>query len=91
MNYTIDKIASIINGKLIGNNDNNIVIKDLLFDSRLIILPENTLFFALKSQRNDGNKYIEELYSKGVRAFVVETLPDIAETVNDAVFILVKL
>ena len=89
MNYTIDKIASIINGKLIGNNDNNIVIKDLLFDSRLIILPENTLFFALKSQRNDGNKYIEELYSKGVRAFVVETLPDFVETDNDAVFILV--
>ena len=89
MNYTVDKITSIVEGRIIGNSSNSLVVKDLLFDSRLIILPENTLFFALKSQRNDGNKYIKELYSKGVRAFVVETLPDIAETVNDAVFILV--
>lgn len=89
MNYTVDKIASIVEGRIIGNSSNSLVVKDLLFDSRLIILPENTLFFALKSQRNDGNKYIKELYSKGVRAFVVETLPDIAKTVNDAVFILV--
>ncbi|MBO5958069.1 MAG: bifunctional UDP-N-acetylmuramoyl-tripeptide:D-alanyl-D-alanine ligase/alanine racemase [Bacteroidales bacterium] len=90
MNYTVDKIASIVEGRIIGNSNNSLVIKDLLFDSRLIILPENTLFFALKSQRNDGNKYIKELYSKGVRAFVVETLPDFAGDVNDAVFILVK-
>ena len=89
MNYTVDKIASIVEGRIFGHHNNSLVIKELLFDSRLIILPENTLFFALKSQRNDGNKYIKELYSKGVRAFVVETLPDLAETVNDAVFILV--
>ena len=90
MNYTIDKIASIVEGKLIGNHDNNIIIKDLLFDSRLVILPENTLFFALKSQRNDGNKYIKELYDKGVRAFVVEELPNIAEIDHNVSFILVK-
>ena len=90
MNYTVDKIASIVEGRIFGHHNNSLVIKELLFDSRLIILPENTLFFALKSQRNDGNKYIKELYSKGVRAFVVETLPDFAEVINDAVFILVK-
>ena len=90
MNYTVDKIAAIVEGKIVGDNNINITIKDLLFDSRLIALPENTLFFALKSQRNDGNKYIKELYSKGVRAFVVETIPDIADTFNDAVFILVE-
>ena len=90
MNYTIDKIASIIEGKLIGNHDKSLVIKDLLFDSRLVVLPENTLFFALKSQRNDGNKYIKELYNKGVRAFVVEEKPNSADIYKNAVFILVN-
>ena len=90
MNYTIDKIASIIEGKLIGNHDKTLIIKDLLFDSRLVVLPENTLFFALKSQRNDGNKYIKELYNKGVRAFVVEEKPSSADIYENAVFILVN-
>ena len=89
MNYTIDKIASIIEGKLIGGNDKSLVIKDLLFDSRMLVMPENTLFFALKSHRNDGNKYIKELYDKGVRSFVVEKMPEIAGIGDDAVFILV--
>ena len=89
MNYTIDKIASITEGKLIGGNDKSLVIKDLLFDSRMLVMPENTLFFALKSHRNDGNKYIKELYDKGVRSFVVEKMPEIAGIGDDAVFILV--
>ena len=89
MNYTLEKIASITEGKLIGNNNNNLVIKDLLFDSRLIVIPENTLFFALKSQRNDGSRYIESLYHKGVRAFVVEKTPDAIDIDHDATFIVV--
>ncbi len=31
----------------------------------------HTLFFALKTDKNDGARYIPELYAKGVRAFVV--------------------
>ena len=89
MNYTIEKIASIIEGKLIGESDKTLVIKDLLFDSRMLVMPENTLFFALKSHRNDGNKYIKELYDKGVRSFVVERMPENAGIGDDAVFILV--
>ena len=90
MNYTIDKIAEIVEGKLIGNDSNYLVIKDLLFDSRLIVIPENTLFFALKSQRNDGSRYIQSLYHKGVRAFVVEKAPDASDIESDATFILVE-
>ena len=72
MTYTLEKIASIVEGRVIGNNNKSLIIKDLLFDSRLLISPENTLFFSLKSNRNNGSKYIEELYNKGVRCFVVE-------------------
>ena len=47
----------------------------LLIDSRSLCFPEETLFFALKTEKNDGHKYIEELYRRGVRNFVVEHLP----------------
>mgnify|MGYP003289604483 CR=1 FL=1 len=90
MNYTIEKIASIIEGD-IANINNNILIKELLFDSRLLVSPENTLFFAIRSQRNDGHKYIKELYDKGVRSFVVDDNITIDSTHCDkATFIVVK-
>jgi len=69
--YTIEEIAKIVDGKIIENQHNSTVIKNILFDSRLLVEPDSTLFFALSSDRNDGHKYINELYGKGVRAFVV--------------------
>lgn len=91
MTYTIEKIASIVEGNVAGNDNNSLVIKDLLFDSRLLISPESTLFFSLKSKRNNGNKYIEELYNKGVRCFVVEDHDNDFNTLYpSASFIIVK-
>jgi len=65
----IKKISEIINGKLTGNGKANI--NWLLTDSRTLSFPEETLFFAIKTARNDGHRYIEELYRKNVRNFVV--------------------
>lgn len=86
-NYTIGKIANIIDGEIIGNQQDNIEIKNILFDSRLLVEPDNTLFFALSSGRNDGHKYIDELYRKGVRTFVVNNSFSIN---NDATYIIVE-
>lgn len=49
------------------------VIDILLTDSRSLIDPAHSLFFALRTPRADGHSYIGELYNNGVRAFVVET------------------
>lgn len=46
-------------------------ITELLFDSRRLLLPEKTLFFAIKTEKNDGHSYIPELIRKGVCNFVV--------------------
>lgn len=73
--YTISEIVKIIKGELIHEGDANARISELAIDSRRLIAPETSLFFALTSKRNDGHKYIEELYDKGVRNFVVETDP----------------
>jgi alanine racemase len=51
--------------------DNSATISWLLTDSRSLNFPEETLFFALKSKRNDGARYIPDLYTRGVRNFVV--------------------
>ncbi|MBR2285281.1 MAG: alanine racemase [Paludibacteraceae bacterium] len=51
--------------------DDDVEIRYLLTDSRQLgAEPEKTLFFALKTEKNDGAKYIPELQAKGVRAFV---------------------
>ena len=44
----------------------------LLTDSRQLGRePEKTLFVALRTKQNDGAKYIPDLYTRGVRAYVV--------------------
>ena len=74
MNYTIVKITTLIGARRIGTAD--ALISWLLTDSRSLCFPETTLFFALKTQRNDGHHYIEDLYRRGVRNFVVDHLPE---------------
>ena len=70
MNYSIEKITTLIGARRIGTADAQI--GWLLTDSRSLCFPEETLFFALKTQRNDGHRYIADLYRRGVRNFVVE-------------------
>ena len=69
MNYNIEKITTLIGARRIGNADAQI--GWLLTDSRSLCFPEETLFFALKTARNDGHRYIQDLYRRGVRNFVV--------------------
>ena len=51
--------------------EDQLEIKQLLTDSRQLgAEPEKTLFFAIKTEKNDGARYIPELKAKGVKAFV---------------------
>ena len=40
------------------------------------MFPWRNIVFALKTERNDGQNYIPELYARGVRNFVVEVVPE---------------
>ncbi|MBI9033603.1 MAG: bifunctional UDP-N-acetylmuramoyl-tripeptide:D-alanyl-D-alanine ligase/alanine racemase [Bacteroidales bacterium] len=72
MEYTLSQITKVISGELITKPaTENYLITDILIDSRRLISPEHCLFFALHTPRNDGHRYISELYKKGVRCFVV--------------------
>ena len=50
--------------------DDSLEIRYLLTDSRQLKSPQDTLFFALKTDKNDGAKYIPKLQAQGVQAFV---------------------
>lgn len=84
--YSIQHISEIVSGKLIYKTET--VITHLLIDSRLLSLPEESVFFAIKNIR-DGHKYIESLYHKGVRNFVVSNYNEKLKKL-DANFILVE-
>ena len=73
MNYSIEKVTTLIGARRYGETEATIGF--VLTDSRSLCFPEETLFFALKSERNDGHNYIEDLYHRGVRNFVVEVVP----------------
>ncbi|MDR2806180.1 MAG: bifunctional UDP-N-acetylmuramoyl-tripeptide:D-alanyl-D-alanine ligase/alanine racemase [Dysgonamonadaceae bacterium] len=47
-------------------------IRILLTDSRSLSEPAVTVFFALRTEHDDGRRYILDLYEKGVRYFVVQ-------------------
>ena len=78
MKYSIEKVITLIGARRIGRADANI--GWILTDSRSLCFPEETLFFALRSERNDGHNYIHDLYRRGVRHFVVEHVPETAAT-----------
>ncbi|MDD6821681.1 MAG: bifunctional UDP-N-acetylmuramoyl-tripeptide:D-alanyl-D-alanine ligase/alanine racemase [Paraprevotella sp.] len=72
--YTISEIATLTGAHRLG--DKEYQIDWLLTDSRSLCFPESTLFFALRSARGDGHRFIEELYNRGVRNFVVDHQPE---------------
>ena len=85
MRNSIENITSLLNAKRVGTRSAEI--DWILTDSRSLCFAEETLFFALKTKRNDGHKYIPELYSRGVRNFVVSDLPASIEDYAEANFL----
>ncbi len=73
MSYSIEQIATMIGAHRYGRTEANI--QFLLTDSRSLCFPEETLFFAIKTNKGNGADYIPGLLEKGVKCFVVESLP----------------
>lgn len=85
MAYTIEKITTLIGARRMGSAEANICW--ILTDSRSLCFPETTLFFALRTERNDGHRYIPELYNRGVRNFVIDHKDDNLNDYPDANFL----
>ena len=85
MTYSIVTITTLIGAHRIGTADTHI--DWLLTDSRSLVFPEESLFFAIRTQKNDGHRYIPELYARGVRNFVVSQAPE--QPAEDANYLIV--
>jgi len=91
ISYSLNDIVAIIGGQVTGpDNAIDQPIRFLSFDSRTILSGKETLFFALKSDRNDGHHFIEDAIAREVNSFVVEDLPSKTISNADVQFIVVK-
>lgn len=75
--------------------EEEIDIQHLLTDSRQLGADAaHTMFFALRTSKNDGAKYVQDLYIKGVRVFVVQNEESVMHnakcTMGEAVFLIVN-
>lgn len=89
IDYTIENIAGIINGKIIQQNSETQSVH-LLLDSRKLLFPQSTVFFALNSSHRKGSGFIKDLYEKEVRSFVIEDKGFDISPYPGATFILVE-
>lgn len=71
MGYRFIEIAQIFSQSQVSVHDSDKTIANLLIDSRRLQSPEKTLFFAIKTSKNDGHRFIPDLLGKGVSQFVV--------------------
>ncbi len=78
INYTIENIAAITNGKIIlprnplDRQKTETQPAHLLLDSRKLLFPQSTIFFALNSPHRRGTEYIKSLYEKEVQNFIID-------------------
>ena len=70
MTYSFHDIASITQAVVLQPAD-DYPIEELLLDSRKLAAPAATLFVAVAGPHRSGVAYLNELYSKGVRKFMV--------------------
>lgn len=87
----ISQVSSVVGGEIhLGKNSPDCCISSISIDSRTIFDPEASLFFALKSERNDGHRYIADLVHLGVRAFVVSDFAADLKKYDQCCFIVVN-
>jgi alanine racemase len=85
LNLNSSDIARIVNGQLKGPPD--LPVSDIVTDSRQLIFTEGLLFFAISGKNHDGHTFIDSLYQKGIRIFVVEKGNELPSRYSDASFI----
>jgi alanine racemase len=89
MHITLRDLALILNQRLPDNLPADELDK-LVVDSRLVFYPERTLFIALEGTRVSGTHYIDELYERGVRVFLVQKKYEGQWSFKDAYFFFVE-
>lgn len=89
MNTTLGEIVSLLPDNIeINDKQKGMTVERLLTDSRSLLTPENTLFFAIPTGTNSGERYMRSLYDRGVRMFVAPSIPDDMKDASDATILI---
>ena len=64
MNYTLKEIASIVGGRVIGNE--HTVVNGISYDSRVI--QKKQMFTPFVGEKVDGHKFVADLFAQGIEA-----------------------
>lgn len=89
MIYTPDNIREILNCNSIINAQ-DATISYLSTDTRTLLYPAETLFFAITTSTANGHKFIKNAYNSGVRNFVVSCFEDEFKKYDEANFHIVE-
>lgn len=89
MTYTPTHITQIISATTL-HQGKDAAMEHILTDSRKLLFPKTSIFFAMNGQGRQGNDFIESLYAKGVRNFVVDKNFNEAKKYCDANFLQVN-
>lgn len=90
ISYSTQKMAEIIKAGIYGNTELlTASIEYLSLDSRKVLYPETTIFFALATPNKNAADFIPGLYKKGVRVFVTNLEIDL-HILPEAVFLKVS-
>ena len=85
--YTTTDIIEIVKGRIYRYGEPERDVDEVIIDSRKPILTANAIFFALVTPKDDGHRYIEDLFNKGVRVFVVSKVPENDIITREAIII----
>ncbi|MCU0379086.1 MAG: bifunctional UDP-N-acetylmuramoyl-tripeptide:D-alanyl-D-alanine ligase/alanine racemase, partial [Bacteroidales bacterium] len=88
MKISASGLAVVTGGTLSG--DKSVAATGIMTDSRSSGAGHDLLFVALRGPNHDGHRFIEPLYDRGVRLFLVENLPDNQEFMTGAAFVKVN-
>jgi Alr-MurF fusion protein len=87
LNYRVSELNQILDVKY--KLDSNYTIDRVAYDTRILGVRENTLFFCFIGDQRDGHNYIADAYEKGIRAFVIQSEID-TNNYPEALFFEVK-
>ena len=78
MKYDIKEIAEAMGAEARIRRDAEI--EWVITDSRSLVFPETSVFFALRTEKNDGHRYVADLRRRGVYNFVVSDMDGIGDS-----------
>lgn len=76
----VEEMLESSNGSLVSG-DKNMKVSKIVIDSREAI--ENTAFFAIIGENQDGHKYIDSAFKNGCRVFIISSLEFVTEEVKN--------